>query len=97
MSDDDLRRAGLDPAGVVDLEMEAGRCRPLASSSGAWLRPEPLDHRPPLLTSTAMSIADNCDRGVARLQGRRAATARRPVLIHYEDLHSRPTRTNVDA
>jgi ectoine hydroxylase-related dioxygenase (phytanoyl-CoA dioxygenase family) len=96
MSDDDLVRAGLDPAGVVDLEMEPGDVAlwHLHLVHGSGPNRSTIDRR---FYLNGYVIADNCDRGVLAFKDGERQPLGDPVLIHYEDLHARPDPHYVDA
>ena len=96
MSDDDLVRAGLDPAGVVDLEMEPGDVAVwhLHLVHGSGPNRSTIDRR---FYLNGYVIADNCDRGVLAFKDGERQPLGDPVLIHYEDLHARPDPHYVDA
>lgn len=96
MSDDDLVRAGLDPAGVVDLEMEPGDVAlwHLHLVHGSGPNRSTIDRR---FYLNGYVIADNCDRGVLAFKDGEPQPLGDPVLIHYEDLHARPEPHYVDA
>jgi hypothetical protein len=42
-------------------------------------------------------VAENCDRGELAFQGGEPCPLGEPVLVHYEDLHTRPEPHYVDA
>jgi ectoine hydroxylase-related dioxygenase (phytanoyl-CoA dioxygenase family) len=96
MSDDDLLRARLDPAGAVDLEMEPGDVAlwHLHLVHGSGPNRSTIDRR---FYLNGYVIADNCDRGVLAFKDGAPQPLGDPVLIHYEDLHSRPDPHYVDA
>jgi ectoine hydroxylase-related dioxygenase (phytanoyl-CoA dioxygenase family) len=96
MGDDDLVRAGLDPASAVNLEMEPGDVGlwHLHLVHGSGPNRSTIDRR---FYLNGYVIADNCDRGVLAFKDGEPQPIGAPVLIHYEDLHSRPDPHYVDA
>jgi len=96
MSDDDLLAAGIDPAATVDLEMEPGDVGlwHLYLVHGSGSNRSTIDRR---FYLNGYVIAENCDRGVLAFKDGEAQPLGDPVLIHYEDLHSRPEPHYVDA
>jgi hypothetical protein len=96
MQDDALRRAGLDPAAIVDLVLEPGDVALwspfLVHGSGANRTPG--DRR--LYINGYVAAAD-CDRGEwAFRNGEPVPLGPEPALVHYEDLHNRPEPHYVD-
>jgi ectoine hydroxylase-related dioxygenase (phytanoyl-CoA dioxygenase family) len=96
MSDDDLIRAGLDPASAVDLELEPGDVGlwHLYLVHGSGPNRSTIDRR---FYLNGYVVAENCDRGVLAFRNGEPRPLGEPVLIHYEDLHSRPEPHYVEA
>lgn len=96
MSDDDLLRAGIDPASAVNLEMEPGDVGlwHLHLVHGSGPNRSTIDRR---FYLNGYVIADNCDRGALAFKDGEPQPLGDPVLIHYEDLHARPDPHYVDA
>ena len=89
LSDDDLRRAGLDPAAAVDLELDAGDVAlwHLHLVHGSGPNDSSLDRR--FYLNGYVRSAD-CDRGAPTFRDGQPCPLGEPVLIHYEALHERP-------
>ncbi len=90
MTDDALRGAGVDPADVIDLEMEPGDIAMwspyLVHGSGR----NTADHQRRLYINGYVSAQD-CDRGEwAFREGQPVPLGPEPVLVHYEALHENP-------
>lgn len=90
MTDDALRDAGIDPASVIDLEMEPGDIAMwspyLVHGSGR----NTADHQRRLYINGYVSAQD-CDRGEwAFRDGQPVPLGPEPVLVHYEALHENP-------
>ena len=90
MSDDWLRDAGIDPADVIDLEMEPGDIAMwnpyLVHGSGR----NSADHQRRLYINGYVRAQD-CDRGEwAFRDGKPVPLGPEPVLVHYEALHENP-------
>jgi hypothetical protein len=89
LSDEELRRVGLDPATARPLELEPGDVAlwhlHLLHGSGPNRTAE--DRR---FYLNGYVIARNCERGVVAFQDSTPQPLGPPVLVHYEDLHRRP-------
>ncbi len=90
MTDDALRDAGIDPAKVIDLEMEPGDIAMwspyLVHGSGR----NTADHQRRLYINGYVRAAD-CDRGEwAFRDGQPVPLGPEPALVHYEALHEKP-------
>jgi ectoine hydroxylase-related dioxygenase (phytanoyl-CoA dioxygenase family) len=96
ISDEDLVRAGLDPASAVDLVLEPGDVAlwHLHLVHGSGPNRSTIDRR---FYLNGYVVADNCDRGVLAFRDGEPHPLGEPVLIHYEDLHARPDPHYVDA
>ncbi len=88
-SDEDLRKVGLDPAAAVDLVLAPGDVAlwHLHSVHGSGPNRSGSDRR---LYINGYVTARNADRGAWAFRGGRPCALGEPVLIHYEELHSRP-------
>jgi ectoine hydroxylase-related dioxygenase (phytanoyl-CoA dioxygenase family) len=89
LSDEDLRRVGLDPAAAIDLELAAGDMAlwHLHLVHGSGPNGSTLDRR---FYLNGYVTAANCDRGVLAFREGAPQALGQPVLIHYEALHERP-------
>jgi ectoine hydroxylase-related dioxygenase (phytanoyl-CoA dioxygenase family) len=90
MTDDALRSAGIDPADVIDLEMEPGDIAMwspyLVHGSGR----NSADHQRRFYINGYVRAAD-CDRGEwAFRDGQPVPLGPEPVLVHYDALHENP-------
>jgi Phytanoyl-CoA dioxygenase (PhyH) len=89
LDDADLERLGLDPANKVDLVLEPGDLALwhlyLVHGSGANTSSD--DRR---FLINGYVIADNCDRGEWAFRNGTPCPLGEPVLVHYEDLYTRP-------
>ena len=90
MTDDALRAAGIDPANVIDLQLEPGDIAMwspyLVHGSGR----NTADHQRRLYINGYVRAAD-CDRGEwAFRDGRPVPLGPEPALVHYEALHENP-------
>lgn len=90
MTDDALRAAGIDPANVIDLELEPGDVAMwspyLVHGSGR----NTADHQRRFYINGYVSAAD-CDRGEwAFRDGQPVPLGPEPALVHYEALHENP-------
>jgi ectoine hydroxylase-related dioxygenase (phytanoyl-CoA dioxygenase family) len=96
LRDADLIGAGLDPDAAVDLELEPGDVGlwHLHLVHGSGPNGSEIDRR---FYLNGYVIAANCDRGVLAFDRGAPCPLGDPVLIHYEDLHSRPDPHYVDA
>ncbi len=88
-SEDELRRVGIDPAGLVDLVMAPGDVAlwHLQMVHGSGPNRSARDRR---LYINGYVVAENADRGVWAFRRGEPCPLGEPVLIHYEDLHNRP-------
>jgi ectoine hydroxylase-related dioxygenase (phytanoyl-CoA dioxygenase family) len=89
MADESLRRAGLDPARVVDLELEPGDLALWSAFTihGSGANRSGHDRR--FYLNGYIRAAD-CDRGEWAFRNGVPCPLGAPVLVHYEDLHARP-------
>ncbi len=89
LRDDDLRALGLDPASKVDLLLDPGDVAlwHLNLIHGSGPNRSAGDRR---FYLNGYVIAENCDRGEWAFRAGRPCPLGEPVLVHYEDLHSRP-------
>ncbi len=89
LDDSELRAVGLDPAAKVDLLLEPGDLAlwhlHLVHGSGANTSQD--DRR---FLINGYVIADDCDRGEWAFRNGRPMPLGEPVLVHYEELHTRP-------
>ncbi len=89
LEDDDLRRLGVDPGRQVHLLLEPGDLAiwhlHLIHGSGPNVSGD--DRR---FHINGYVIADNCDRGEWAFRNGEPCPLGEPVLVHYEDLYSRP-------
>ena len=94
--DDELRRVGIDPAGLVDLVMAPGDVAlwHLQTVHGSGPNRSAGDRR---LYINGYVVAENADRGAWAFRGGKPCPLGDPVLIHYEELHIRPEPHYVDA
>ena len=95
-SEAELGRAGLEPAGLVDLVLEPGDVAlwHLLTIHGSGPNRSSADRR---FYINGYVVAGNADRGVWAFRGGRPCPLGEPVLIHYEDLHRRPGPFYLDA
>jgi len=89
LDDTDLRELGLDPADKVDLELEPGDLAlwHLYVVHGSGANTSTHDRR---LLINGYVIADNCERGEWAFRDGAPCPLGEPVLVHYEELHTRP-------
>jgi hypothetical protein len=87
--DEELRRVGLDPADLVDLELEPGDVAlwHLLTVHGSGPNRSGMDRR---FYINGYVIGANADRGAWAFRESEPCALGEPVLIHYEDLHRRP-------
>ncbi len=89
LDDNDLRKLGLDPESKVDLVLEPGDLAlwhlHLVHGSGA--NTSMRDRR---FLINGYVIADNCERGEWAFRNGAPCQLGEPVLVHYEDLYTRP-------
>jgi ectoine hydroxylase-related dioxygenase (phytanoyl-CoA dioxygenase family) len=96
VSDDDLRGLGLDPQAMVPVEMEPGDVAlwHVCTIHGSGPNTTAEDRR---LYINGFVTGANCDRGEWAFREGRACKLGEPVLVHYDDLFSRPEPHYVDA
>jgi ectoine hydroxylase-related dioxygenase (phytanoyl-CoA dioxygenase family) len=89
MADESLRRAGLDPAKLVDLELEPGDLAfwNVFTIHGSGRNVTDGDRR--FYLNGYVRAAD-CDRGEWAFRNGEPCELGEPVLVHYEALHERP-------
>ena len=89
IEDDDLRKLGLDPANLVDVELEPGDVGlwHLHTIHGSGPNEATYDRR---LYINGYVTGENCDRGEWAFRGGEPCALDEPVLVHYEDLYQRP-------
>jgi ectoine hydroxylase-related dioxygenase (phytanoyl-CoA dioxygenase family) len=89
MADESLRRAGLDPAKVVDLELEPGDFAfwNAITIHGSGRNTTARDRR--FYLNGYVRAAD-CDRGEWAFRDGGPQSLGEPVLVHYDALHERP-------
>jgi ectoine hydroxylase-related dioxygenase (phytanoyl-CoA dioxygenase family) len=89
MGEQGLRRAGLDPARVVDLELEPGDVAfwHVCTIHGSGRNESAGDRR---FYLNGYVRAEDCDRGEWAFRDGRPCPLGDPVLVHYEDLFLRP-------
>jgi ectoine hydroxylase-related dioxygenase (phytanoyl-CoA dioxygenase family) len=89
MAEEGLRRAGLDPARLVDLELEPGDVALWSAYAihGSGANRTSRDRR--FYLNGYVRAAD-CDRGEWAFRGGDPALLGEPALVHYDELHSRP-------
>jgi len=89
LADGDLAAAGLDPGGLVDLELEPGDVAlwTLYVVHGSHPNRSTGDRR---LYINGYVAAGDCDRGAWTWRGGAPCPLGPPVLIHYEDVFTRP-------
>jgi len=94
-SEDDLLAMGLDPGNIVDLILDPGDVAfwNLNTIHGSGPNTSRMDRRVYL---NGYVRADACDRGEWAFRGGEPCPLGDPVLVHYEDLHSRPHPHYVD-
>jgi ectoine hydroxylase-related dioxygenase (phytanoyl-CoA dioxygenase family) len=95
MADASLRRAGLDPAKLVDLDLAPG-------DIALW-NPFTIHGSGPNVSSHDRRFylngyvrADDCERGEWAFRAGRPCALGAPVLVHYEQLHERPEPHFID-
>jgi ectoine hydroxylase-related dioxygenase (phytanoyl-CoA dioxygenase family) len=96
MQDDSLRKVGLDPAGLIDLEMEVGDVALWSPFlvHGSGPNTTRGDRR---LYINGFASAASCDRGEWAFRGGKAVKlSGKPALVHYDDVHTRPEPHYVD-
>ena len=87
--EDELHRLGIDPAGLVDLVLDPGDVAlwHLHAVHGSGPNRSTGDRR---LYVNGYVSAKNSDRGAWTFRAGKPCPLGDPVLIHYEDLYSRP-------
>jgi ectoine hydroxylase-related dioxygenase (phytanoyl-CoA dioxygenase family) len=95
MADDSLRRAGLDPAKVVDLELEPGDLALWHPFTIHGSGPNTSSHDRRFYLNGYVRAAD-CDRGEWTFRGGAPCALGAPVLVHYEALFERPEPHYID-
>ncbi|MGH6885845.1 MAG: phytanoyl-CoA dioxygenase family protein [Geminicoccales bacterium] len=95
LSDADLVELGLDPSSAVDLELEPGDVAlwHLCTVHGSGPNFSSSDRR---FYLNGYVVAENCDRGEWAFRNGKPCALGEPVLVHYEDLHTRPEPHYVD-
>ena len=96
LTDEDIARAGLDPASKVDLILEPGDVAfwNLFTVHGSGPNSSAVDRR---FYLNGYVAAEHCDRGEWAFKGGEPCALGEPVLVHYEELYSRPEPHYVDA
>lgn len=87
--DDTLRQAGLDPTAAVDLELDPGDVAIWGLYTVHGSGPNQAAHDRRFYLNGFVAAAD-CDRGEWAWRAGRACPLGEPVLVHYEDLFTRP-------
>jgi ectoine hydroxylase-related dioxygenase (phytanoyl-CoA dioxygenase family) len=89
MADARLASAGLDPAKLVDLDLEPGDVAfwNVYTIHGSGPNMTRADRR---FYLNGYVKADDCDRGEWAFRDGKPVPLGKPVLVHYEDLHERP-------
>lgn len=89
LSDNEVAKAGIDPAGKHDLELEPGDVAlwNLYTVHGSGPNASAMDRR---FYLNGYVRAEDCDRGEWAFRDGRPCDLGEPVLVHYEELHSRP-------
>jgi ectoine hydroxylase-related dioxygenase (phytanoyl-CoA dioxygenase family) len=95
MADGDLRRVGLDPARLVDLDLEPGDVAFWNPYTIHGSGPNSSAHDRRFYLNSYVRAAD-CDRGEWAFRGGKPCPLGEPVLVHYEALHERPEPHFVD-
>ncbi|HXV23966.1 MAG TPA: phytanoyl-CoA dioxygenase family protein [Alphaproteobacteria bacterium] len=95
-SDEELRRVGLDPADLLDIELEPGDVAlwHLLTVHGSGPNRSEMDRR---FYINGYVVGANSDRGVWAFREGEPCALGEPVLIHYEDLHRHPEPFFVEA
>jgi ectoine hydroxylase-related dioxygenase (phytanoyl-CoA dioxygenase family) len=89
LADDTLRRAGLDPANLVDLELARGDVALWNAFAIHGSGPNVSNHDRSVYLNGYVRAAD-CERGEWAFRDGRPCALGAPVLVHYEQLHERP-------
>jgi ectoine hydroxylase-related dioxygenase (phytanoyl-CoA dioxygenase family) len=89
LADDALRRAGLDPANLVDLDLAPGDVALWNAFTihGSGLNVSTHDRR---FYLNGYVRAGDCERGEWAFRDGRPCALGAPVLVHYDQLHERP-------
>jgi ectoine hydroxylase-related dioxygenase (phytanoyl-CoA dioxygenase family) len=89
LADDSLRRAGLDPANLVDLDLAPGDVALWNAFTihGSGLNVSTHDRR---FYLNGYVRAGDCERGEWAFRDGRPCALGAPVLVHYDQLHERP-------
>jgi ectoine hydroxylase-related dioxygenase (phytanoyl-CoA dioxygenase family) len=89
LSDDDLARAGLDPASRVELILDPGDVAfwNLYTVHGSGPNSSAMDRR---FYLNGYVAAEHCDRGEWAFKGGEPWPLGEPALVHYEELYTRP-------
>lgn len=89
VGDDDLLELGLDPAAKANLTLEPGDVAlwHLNTIHGSGPNTSDRDRR---FYLNGYVTAANCDRGEWAFRGGEPCTLGQPVLVHYDDLYTRP-------
>jgi ectoine hydroxylase-related dioxygenase (phytanoyl-CoA dioxygenase family) len=95
MADESLRRVGLDPARLVDLDLAPGDVAFWNPYTIHGSGPNSSAHDRRFYLNSYVRAAD-CDRGEWAFRGGKACPLGEPVLVHYEALHERPEPHFVD-
>jgi ectoine hydroxylase-related dioxygenase (phytanoyl-CoA dioxygenase family) len=95
LADDTLRRAGLDPANLVDLELAPGDVALWNAFAIHGSGPNVSAHDRRFYLNGYVRAAD-CERGEWAFRDGRPCALGAPVLVHYEQLHERPEPHFVD-
>jgi ectoine hydroxylase-related dioxygenase (phytanoyl-CoA dioxygenase family) len=96
LSDRDLVDLSLDPGNIVHLRLDPGDVAfwHLHTIHGSGPNRAAIDRR---FYLNGYVIAENCDRGEWAFRAGQPCPLGEPVLVHYEDLHTRPEPHYVDA
>jgi ectoine hydroxylase-related dioxygenase (phytanoyl-CoA dioxygenase family) len=95
MADASLRRAGLDPARVIDLDLEPGDVALWNPFTIHGSGPNVSSHDRRFYLNGYVRAAD-CERGEWAFRAGDACALGAPVLVHYEELHERPEPHFID-
>lgn len=95
MADDSLRRAGLDPVKIVDLELEPGDLALWNPFTIHGSGPNLSDHDRRFYLNGYVRAAD-CDRGEWAFRDGAPCALGEPVLVHYDALFERPEPHYID-
>ncbi len=95
LSDEDLERAGLDPASKVELILEPGDVAfwNLYTVHGSGPNASAMER---CFYLNGYVAAEHCDRGEWAFRGGEPCPLGEPVLVHYEELYTRPEPHYVD-